>query len=57
MTIPPESVEQKPSSMTDVMKYFGMRPAEFKQEWQKLTDKDKADLKQWLDDLRKLLSE
>ena len=47
----PVPTDHKEASMTDVMKYFGMRPAEFKTEWQKLTDKDKTDLKQWLTEL------
>lgn len=38
------------ASMTDVMKALDMKPGEFAPQWKALTDKDKADLKQWLDD-------
>jgi hypothetical protein len=51
-----EPIEIKPSNMVDVMKYFDMKPAEFKAEWSKMTDKDKADLKRWLDELRGLIT-
>lgn len=38
------------ASMTDVMKALDMKPGEFAPQWKALTDKDKADLKAWLDD-------
>ena len=33
------------ASMVDVMKYFEMKPQEFRAEWAKLTPQDKEDLK------------
>lgn len=33
------------ATMGEVMKWFGMRPAEFRKEWAELTDQDKTDLK------------
>ena len=36
--------------MVAVMKFFGMKPAEFKAEWAKLTDADKAVLKAGIGD-------
>jgi hypothetical protein len=36
--------------MVDVMKYFGMRPAEFRPEWNALSDEDKTQLKNGIGD-------
>lgn len=33
------------ATMVDVMKFFGMKPAEFRSQWQELSPKDKEDLK------------
>lgn len=38
------------ATMVDVMKWFDMRPAEFKKEWARLTDRDKDDLKKGIGD-------
>lgn len=41
--------------MIDVMKYFGYEnAAQFRKEWQQLTDKDKEDLKSGLSGARSL---
>lgn len=40
-----EKAEGKATGMVAVMKYFEMTVSQFKQEWAKLTDQDKADLK------------
>lgn len=32
--------------MTEVMRFFGMKAGEFRAEWAKLTDTDKAQLKE-----------
>lgn len=34
------------ATMIDVMKYFEMKPAEFKAQWDQLTDTGKAQLKE-----------
>jgi hypothetical protein len=34
------------ATMIDVMKYFEMKPAEFKAQWARLTDTGKAQLKE-----------
>lgn len=33
------------ATMLDVMRFFDMKPAAFKAEWSKMTDKDKIQLK------------
>lgn len=39
------------ASMTDVMKFFGMKAGEFRNEWAQLTEADKEELKAELDKL------
>jgi len=34
-----------PGGMTDVMRFFGMKVAEFRAEWKDLTESDREDLK------------
>jgi hypothetical protein len=38
------------ATMVDVMKFFGMRPAEFRPQWNALSEQDKKDLKQGIGD-------
>lgn len=38
------------ASVKDVMAYFGMPVSQFKSEWSKLTDQDKANLKAGIGD-------
>lgn len=33
------------STLTQIREYFGLSVSDFTQEWRKMTDKDKADLK------------
>lgn len=37
-------------SMVDVMKYFGLKPTEFRKEWAELSETDKEDLKKGVAD-------
>lgn len=38
------------ASMVDVMKYFDLKPGEFRKEWAALSDSDKEDLKRGIGD-------
>lgn len=38
------------ASIKDVMAALDMNAGEFSREWKRLSDQDKADIKQWVDD-------
>lgn len=42
--------EKKSTPMSEVMRYFGMKVGEFRDEWAKLTEKDRDELKRGVTD-------